>query len=43
MKTLQDENCELQELHGKSVKGFIVQTRAEYVEGCEKILSTLQI
>ena len=43
VKKLQDKKSELQELQEKKVNGFIVRARAEYVEGVEKILSTLQI
>ena len=43
VKKLQDKKSELQELLEKKVNGFVVRTRAEYVEGAEKYLSTLQI
>ena len=36
VKKLQDKKFELQELQEKKVNGFIVQARAEYVEGGEK-------
>ena len=43
VKKLQNKKSELQELQEKKVNRFIVRERAEYVEGGEKILSTLQI
>ena len=43
VKKLQNKKSELQELQEKKVNRFIVRARAEYVEGGEKILSTLQI
>ena len=36
VKKLQDKKSEIQELQEKKVNGFIVRTRAEYVEGGEK-------